>query len=40
MNEELRRALKGRFGIEDGDFPELTPEEAKGMTMKLVVSGK
>lgn len=34
MNQELRRVLKGRFGIEDGDFPELTAEEAKAMTMK------
>jgi hypothetical protein len=34
MNQELRRVLKGRFGIEDGDFPELTAGEAKSMTMK------
>lgn len=34
VNEELRRVLKDRFGIEDGDFLELTPEEAKAMTMK------
>ena len=25
LNQELRRVLKGRFGIEDGDVPELTP---------------
>ena len=25
---------KGRFGVEDGDFPELTPEDAKMMTMQ------
>jgi len=34
LNQDLRRVLKGRFGIEEGDFPELTPEEAKAMTMK------
>ena len=34
MNQELRRVLKGRVGIEDGDFPELTAEEAKAMTMR------
>src|SRR5215204_4702509 len=28
VNQELRRVLKGRFGIEeDSDFPEMTPEE-------------
>jgi hypothetical protein len=34
MNEELRRALRGRFRIEHADFPELTPEEAKALAMK------
>jgi hypothetical protein len=34
LNQELRRVLKGRFSIEDGEFPELTPEEANAMTMK------
>ena len=26
MNQDLRRVLGGRFGVEDGDFPELTSE--------------
>lgn len=34
MNEELRRALNDRLGIEDADFPELTHEDAKAIAMK------
>jgi hypothetical protein len=40
LNQELRRVLKGRFGIEDGEFPELTPEEAKAMTMKSLTESQ
>jgi hypothetical protein len=34
LNQELRRVLKGRFGSEGEDFPELTEHEAKALTMK------
>jgi hypothetical protein len=36
LNQELRRALKGRFGIDDAAFPELTEEQAKALTMKSI----
>jgi hypothetical protein len=37
LNQELRRALRNRFGMEGADFPELTPDEAKAITMQSLM---